>query len=195
MTDHTREHLVTVARELIRQRGYVGISMRTAAAAAGIPPEVAKRYYRNREELFAAAMRLPNHPTAAIPALLAPGVEGMGERLVRYTLDTLGDSGARSELLSLFRAGASAGAAFQGLQDYIATGLVDRIVSRLGVPDARMRSALITSYLVGLAITRYGIRLEPLASAKEDDVVRMFGPVIQDLLDPRKPVPGYHAQD
>lgn len=194
MTDNSREHLLRAARELIRQRGYVGISMKTAAAAAGVPPEVARRYYRNRDELFAAAMRLPNHPTTAIPALMAPGLEGMGERLVRYTLDTLGDEEARSELLSLFRAGASAGAAFQGIQDYFATGVVDRVVSKLGVPDARMRSALITSYLVGLAITRYGIRLEPLASAREDDVVRMFAPVIQDLLDPRRPVPGYHPR-
>lgn len=190
MTDSTREHLLTVARELIRQKGYLGISMRTAAAAAGVPPEVARRYYRNRDELFAAAMRLPSNPTSAIPALIAPGIEGMGERLVRYTLNTLGDPNAREEIFSLVRTGASAGHAFQGLQDFIAVGIVDRVVSVLGVPDARMRSALITSYLTGLAITRYGMRLEPLASAREDDVVRMVGPVIQDLLDPRKPVPG-----
>lgn len=190
MTDSTREHLLTVARELIRQKGYVGISMRTASAAAGIPPEVAKRYYRNRDELFAAAMRLPNNPASAIPALIAPGVEGLGERLVRYTLSTLGDPQARAEIFSLVRTGATAGQAFQGLQDFIGAGIVDRAVSVLGVPDARMRSALITSYLSGLAITRYGMRLEPLASAREDDVVRMVGPVIQDLLDPRKPVPG-----
>lgn len=190
MAEAPREQLLSVARELIRKRGYVGISMRTAAAAAGLPPEVARRYYRNRDELFAAAMHLPDNPAAAIPALLAPGIEGMGERLVRYTLDTLGDPDARAELLSLVRSGAAAGHALQGLQDYIETGLIDRIVSRLGVPDARMRSALITSYLVGLALTRYGLRLEPLASADKEDVVKMVGPVIQDLLDPRKPVPG-----
>lgn len=189
MTEAPREQLLAVARELIRQRGYVGISLRTAAAAAGLPPDVARRYYRNRDELFAAAMKLPDSPTSAIPALLAPGIEGMGERLVRYTLDTLGDAGAREELLSLVRSGAAAGHALQGLQDYLETGLIDRIVARLGVPDARMRSALITSYLVGLALTRYGLRLEPLASADKEDVVKMVGPVIQDLLDPRKPVP------
>jgi AcrR family transcriptional regulator len=190
VTDSTSEHLLNVARELIRQKGYVGISMRTAAAAAGIPPDVARRYYRNRDELFAAAMRLPNNPTAAIPALIGPGLEGLGERLVRYTLTTLGDPQARAEIFSLVRTGASAGMAFQGLQDFIGAGIVDRVVAVMGVPDARMRSALITSYLTGLAITRYGMRLEPLASAREDDVVRMVGPVIQDLLDPRKPVPG-----
>jgi AcrR family transcriptional regulator len=190
VTDSTREHLLAVARELIHQKGYVGISMRTASAAAGIPPEVARRYYRNRDELFAAAMRLPNNPAAAIPALIAPGIEGLGERLVQYTLTTLGDPQARAEIFSLVRTSASAGQTFQGLQDLIGAGIVDRVVAVLGVPDARMRSALITSYLTGLAITRYGMRLEPLASAREDDVVRMVGPVIQDLLDPRKPVPG-----
>lgn len=190
MTDSTREHLLAVARELIHQKGYVGISLRTAAAAAGIPPEVARRYYRNRDELLAAALNLPNNPGAAIPAMIAPGIEGLGERLVRYTLSTLADPRARAEIFSLAKAGANAGMAFQGLADYIGVGIVDRVVGMLGVPDARMRSALITSYLTGIAVTRYGMRLEPLASAREDDVVRMVGPVIQDLLDPRKPVPG-----
>jgi hypothetical protein len=83
-----------------------------------------------------------------------------------------------------------AGHAVGGLQDFLEEAVVDRMVGIMGVPDARMRSALITSYLLGVAITRYGVRLEPLASASEEEVVRMVAPVIQDLLDPRKPIPG-----
>ncbi|MCU0284438.1 MAG: TetR family transcriptional regulator [Candidatus Nanopelagicales bacterium] len=190
MSDDPREALVTVARDIIAKRGYVGLTMKTASAAAGVTPEVARRYYRNREALFAAALRLPTDPTAAIPALVAPGVEGLGERLVRYTLDVLKDPETRAELVSLARTGVNAGHAVAGLQDFLEQAVVDRIASMIGVPDARMRSALITSYLLGVATTRYGVRLEPLASASEDDVIRMVAPVIQDLLDPRKPLPG-----
>jgi hypothetical protein len=122
--------------------------------------------------------------------MVAPGLEGLGERLVRYTLDVLKDPETRSELVSLARTGVNAGHAVSGLQDFLEQAVVDRIATMIGVPDARMRSALITSYLLGVATTRYGVRLEPLASASEDEVIRMVAPVIQDLLDPRKPLPG-----
>jgi AcrR family transcriptional regulator len=179
-----------VAREIIAKRGYVGLSMRTASAAAGVTEDVARRYYRNRDSLFAAAMRLPVDPVSAIPALMAPGIEGMGERLVRFTLDTLRDPEAREDLMSLARTGVSAGHAVTGLQEFIEIGVVDRVAGMIGVPDARMRSALITSYLLGVATMRYGVRLEPLASASDEEVIRMVAPVIQDLLDPRRPIPG-----
>lgn len=179
-----------MAREIIHQRGYVGLSMRTAAAAAGVTPDVAMRYYRNRDALFAAALKLPVDPTSAIPTLVAPGIEGMGERLVRFTLDTLEDPRAREELISLARTGVNTGHALAGLQDFVEQAVVDRMAAVIGVPDARMRAALVSSYLVGIAFTRYGMRLEPLASASEEEVIRLVSPVIQDLLDPRNPLPG-----
>lgn len=190
MSDETSDRLLEVAREILTNRGYVGLSMRTAAAAAGVTPEVARRYYHNRDALLAAALKLPVDPSTALPTLLAPGIEGMGERLVRFTFDLLSDPHARDELMSLARTGVSAGHAAAGLQDFIEHSIVDRLAVIIGVPDARMRSALISSYLLGVAMNRYALRVEPLASASEEDVIRMVAPVIQDLLDPRKPLPG-----
>jgi AcrR family transcriptional regulator len=190
VSDDPRDALLAVAREIIAKRGYMGLTVRTASAAAGVTEDVALRYYRNREALFAAAMRLPVDPVSAIPALMAPGIEGMGERLVRFSLDTLRDPAARDDLISLARTGVSAGQAVTGLQEFIETGVVDRVAGMIGVPDARMRSALITSYLMGVATMHYGVRLEPLASASDEEVIRMVAPVIQDLLDPRRPIPG-----
>jgi AcrR family transcriptional regulator len=188
--DETREALLSVAREIIEKRGYLGLSMRTVSAAAGVTPDVARRYYQNRDALFAAAMKLPANPSSAIPTLVGPGIEGMGESLVRFMLDTLRDPEARAEIVSLARSGANAGHAMAGMQDFLERSVVDRIAVLIGVPDARMRAALISSYLIGIAMTRYGVRLEPLASASEEEVIRMVAPVVQDLLDPRKPIPG-----
>ena len=114
MPDETSDRLLEVAREILAKRGYVGLSMRTAAAAAGVTPDVARRYYRNRDALLAAALKLPVDPSTALPTLLAPGIEGMGERLVRFTIDVLGDPSAREELLSLARTGVAAGHAAAG---------------------------------------------------------------------------------
>jgi hypothetical protein len=56
------------------------------------------------------------------------------------------------------------------------------------VPDASLRAALIAAHLSGLIGVRFGARLEPLASASEDDIVAWYAPIIQDLLDPTKPL-------
>ncbi len=114
----------------------------------------------------------------------------MGERLTRVTLETLGDPETRSDLIALARAGASGGKAAAGLKTFVEQDIVDRLAGVIGVPDARLRANLITSYLLGIAINRYVVRLDPIASLSEDEVVRLVAPTVQDWLTPTKPLPG-----
>ncbi len=184
--------MLDAARAAFHARGYVNTSMKGVAAAAGVAPAVVRRYYDSKDRLFAAAMRLPFDPATAVPQLLAPGLAGMGERLVRATFEILGDEGSRADLAALFQAGASAGRAAQTIRDFLEASLLDRIAAAVGIPDARMRVAMISAHLVGLAVVRYAVRLEPLASAPEDVVIKLYAPLIQDLLDPSKSLPGRH---
>ena len=187
--DPVRDAAITAARNAFAAGGYARTTFKGLAAAAGVAPTVLRKYYDNKDAVFAAALKLPTDPGRAVPALLAPGIEGLGERLVRFTLDTLGDAQVREDLMSMARSGASAASLATSLQDYLDTAVVDRVVSAVGVPDARMRVALISSYLVGIAAGRYIMRIEPLASASEEHVVRLVAPTIQALLDPRSPLP------
>ncbi|MAT60951.1 MAG: TetR family transcriptional regulator [Micrococcales bacterium] len=187
-TDDVSDAVLDAARVAFNSRGYARTTMRGVATAAGVAPSVLRRYYENKEQMFAAAMRLPFDPSKAVPELLTPGLDGMGERLVRGTFEVLKDDEARQQVIDLFQAGASAGKAAQSLRDFLEDSVVDRIAGVVGIPDARMRASLISSHLIGLAATRYVIKLEPLASASEDEVVRMYAPMIQDLLDPTKPI-------
>lgn len=187
-TDDVRDAVLDAARAAFHARGYVRTSMKGVAAAAGVAPEVVNRYWNSKESLFAAAMRLPFDPASAVPELVAPGLDGMGERLTRATLDLLSDEQSRNDFIALFQAGASATKAAKGMQDFIERSFVDRLVRTLGVPDARLRVNLIVSYLIGVATTRYIVRLEPVASMPEDDLVKLVAPTIQSWLDPTKPL-------
>ena len=60
----------------------------------------------------------------------------------------------------------------------------------MGIPDARIRGALISSYLTGVIAYRYFLKIEPLSSLSQEQVVALVSPVVQDLLDPTKPLPG-----
>ncbi len=188
--DEVRASVVDAARALFRARGYVGTTFKGVAAAAGVAPEVVRRYYDNKETLFAAVLQLPVDPASAIPRLLAPGLDGMGERLVKFVLDTLGDPKSRDELIALFQSGAAAGRAAGPLAEFLQESVIDRIVRAVGVPDARLRVALISSYLVGIAATRFILKIEPIASMPEDELIQILAPTVQDWLTPTKPLPG-----
>lgn len=189
-SDPIRDAALAAARSVFATRGYARTTYKGIAAAAGIAPAVLRKYYDSKGAIFAAAVRLPTDPASAIPSLLAPGMDGLGERLVRFWLDTVGDQKVREDLMAMIRAGASAAQVTRSLQAYLEVNVIDRIVAAVGVPDARMRVALISSYLVGIAAGRYLMRIEPLASASEEQVVRLVAPTIQALLDPRVPLPG-----
>lgn len=197
--------VLQAARLAFASRGYAGTTVKSVAAAAGVAPGVVTSLYRNKERLFAAAMRLPFDPAQAVPELIAPGLDGMGDRLVRMVLTLMGDDQVRTDLGRLLASDTAAGvtataartamsadsSALEQLRfvsEYLSATVVDRVVAAVGVPDARMRVAVISSYLVGIAATRYLLRIEPLASASDDEVVALVGPAIQVLIDPtRKP--------
>jgi hypothetical protein len=52
----------------------------------------------------------------------------------------------------------------------------------MGEATAELRGSLVASALVGVAMTRYVVRLEPLASAPADVVVAAMAPTIQRFL-------------
>jgi AcrR family transcriptional regulator len=181
-SDDITKQVLEAARAAYARRGYVETTVKGVAAAAGVAPDVVRRYYANREALFAAAMRLPVDPATSIAQLLAPGIDGLGERMVRVTLRMLDDPETREQLAEMVRMGAGANKATASMREFLESAVVDRVVTFLGVPDARMRVTLATSYLLGIATSRYVLKLEPLASATEDEVVAMVAPAIQAAL-------------
>jgi hypothetical protein len=68
------------------------------------------------------------------------------------------------------------------LSEFMATSVLTPVVKQLGVRDAKLRVTYVASQVFGLALVRYILRLEPLASAKRDRVVTDIAPSIQRYL-------------
>ena len=193
------DRILDAARAIFGARGYANTTLKSVAAAAGVAPTVIASAYRNKEALFAAAMRLPFDPAQAFPALVAQGVDGLGERLVRMWLQLMDDPEVRRDLSAMANGGVSAVssassspgtglAQARGLVDYVQQVLVDPVAALLGVPDARTRAVLVASMLGGMVGVRYLLRLEPIASASTEEIVALYAPGIQRVLDPTIPL-------
>ncbi len=160
---------------------------RTMALAVGVAPGIMKSLIDNRDRVIAAALQAPFAPTRALPNLLSPALDGLGERIVRMTCLIAADERIYAGMRSAMSRSVPS-VPVDDLLGPIQEVIVEPLFNVLGVPDARMRGALITAHLSGLVATRYVVGLEPLASASDDQVAAWFGPIIQRLIDPTIPL-------
>lgn len=178
----SRAAILDAARAAFAERGYDAATVRDIARRAKVDPALVHHFHGTKEQLFAAAMELPVDPSVAIPALLAPGTHGIGERVVRFFLEVCEAGGERSPFLAMLRGAASHPRSAVLLRQFITAAVLGRIAARLEAADPELRTTLAASQLVGLAMVRYVVRVEPLASADHDTVVAAVAPTVQRYL-------------
>jgi AcrR family transcriptional regulator len=177
----TRAAVLAAARERFAAQGYAGTSVRGVASDAGVDPSLVHHYFGSKDDLFLAALEVKVDPREAMAPVIAGGVDGAGERLMRVFVSVWDDEEARLPLLGLVR-----GIVDPGGQQLVRDGFV-RIVlgpvgSALELDQAERRMAHVASQLVGLVVLRYVLAVEPLASMPAEQLVATYAPVIQGYL-------------
>ena len=185
----TRDKILAAARARFGEEGYDGATIRGIASAAGVDPAMVPHYFGSKEGVFLAAVEFPVDPAVFIPRLLEPGLDGLGERLVSFFLETW-DSPAGSPLLGLIRSVVGSERAAAVLRDFVSREVLGRLAEALELDRPQLRASLAASQLVGLAMLRYVVKLEPLASASPEDLAAWLGPTLQRYLtDPNVTAP------
>jgi AcrR family transcriptional regulator len=169
------------ARTRFASSGYEGTTIRAIARDAGVDPALVHHFFGTKDALFVATMELPIDPATTIPALLAEGVDGLSERLVRFYLG-LWESDAGPAMFTVLRSAVSQERAAELLRDFLGREVIGRLARELDRDAPQLRATLIGSQLVGLALVRYVIRVEPLASATVEQVVAAVAPTIARYL-------------
>ncbi len=168
-TGGTRERILEAARHDFSNAGYDGVTIRGIAAQAKVDPALVLHYFESKDGMFRAAVQFPVDPKEFIPKLLAPGLDGLGERLVKFFIETW-DSPTGSPLLGLIRSVVANEEAAAILREFVTREVLARIAKALELDHPELRAGLVASQLVGLAMLRYVVKVEPLASASRKDV-------------------------
>ena len=180
----TREAILAAAREAFGSAGFAGTTIRGVARTAGVDPALVHHFFGSKESLFAAAVELPVDPAVLIPGLLADGVDGLGERLVRTFLAVWDGTPGQGPMLALLRSAVAEETAAQTLR-MLLSSIVGALVAGTGSDSPKLRTSLVVSQMTGLAVARYVIRIEPLASAGPDVLGPVVGATVQRyLVDP-----------
>jgi AcrR family transcriptional regulator len=175
-----REAILDAARKQFAVQGFSGATMRGIAREAGVDAALVSYYFGSKAKLFVESLRLPVNPTDAIDALLAEGTDDLGARLLTRFLEVWDNPVSGEPVISVLRSAASQP---ELMRDFVERQIVPRLATAIGGPDAELRATAAATQVLGLAFSRYVLRVEPLASAKPEQIVELIGPTLQRYFD------------
>ncbi|UXX93898.1 TetR family transcriptional regulator [Streptomyces sp. AD2-2] len=179
----TRDRILTAAREEFSERGYEKTSVRGIAKAAGVDPALVHHYFGTKEQIFEASVEVAFAPAQNAPETVAEGpLDGVGERLTRFIFGIWENPATRTPLLAVVRSAVNNEAAAAVFRRLVVSQVLGRVAARLDLPDGDLRAELAAAQLVGTAMLRYVIKVEPLASVDVERIIARVAPVVQGHL-------------
>jgi AcrR family transcriptional regulator len=158
--------------------------MRAIAAEAGVDPSLIHHYFGTKDQLFAVSIDIPDRAAQAVRALKIEDPGQLGRRLAATFFMVWEEEEPRSSLLGILRSAMGGeDLAIRAFRQFLTSLLVDGVAPKLEGEKSRLRAQLMGSHLVGVAIARYVVKLEPLASTPVEDVVDLLAPRVQSYVD------------
>lgn len=175
--------MLDAARAEFAARGFDAVTLRRVAARAGVDPAMVTHHFGSKSGLFRAVLDVRLDPGTEIAAVLPGPVEELAARLLTRLL-VLWDSPAGAATIAAVRTALQDEESTLLLRDLLRSQVLAPLAAGLPGPEAerRWRVELVASQVAGLLLTRYVLRLEPLASAAHPAVVGALAPTLQRYL-------------
>jgi AcrR family transcriptional regulator len=178
----TRALIEDSARKLFAELGYERTSLRQVALQAGVDPGLVSHYFGKKRDLFLAVVELPFDPAVVIDMVISGDNDTAGLRLAMVVLDLLDDEIRRQPMMGMIRAATAEPEAARLVREFLTRNIIAPIARRLGSEDADYRAGLVMSQIAGIALARYIVGIEPLASHPRERVAADLGITLQRYL-------------
>lgn len=175
--------ILVAAREAFAETGWAGTTIRAVARSADVDPALVYHYFGSKEGLLDAATHPPQRWLEDVAKTWTTPVPELGAALLRLMLGAWADDEIGPVLRAVLQTAAHEPSTREKLRLVVETSLMG--VSHLGVdePDRLVRSGLISSQIMGLAMMRYVWQIEPVASMSEDELVAAVAPNLQHYIE------------
>jgi AcrR family transcriptional regulator len=179
----TRAAVLDAARSRFAEVGYARASLRSIATAAGVDPSLVVHYFGSKEGLFRAVIEWPFDPAVFLDQLTGAGPDGLGQRLAAGFLGMWESADTGPRLQAVFRAAVTDDAVAALIREFLTEVVADRLAAVIGRDGAEQRIELALGTLLGIAVVRHILRVEPLAGLAIDELVDRVAPAVQHQLD------------
>ncbi|WP_395728667.1 TetR family transcriptional regulator [Nakamurella sp.] len=173
---------MALARASFAEHGWAGTSLRAVARDAQVDPRLVSYYFRTKSALLEACLQPPPGYLERIAAVAGSPLPQRGAALVRVLLTAWNDPHMAAVLRSIILTAAHEPIARDRLAQVFRDSMIGAVARSLDDDERELRAGLVASQLVGLALTRYVWRLQPMADLPDDAVVTLIGPTIGNYL-------------
>ena len=178
-SEESRSAILDAARKRFGAEGFERTTIRAVAADAGIDPSMVMRYYGSKDGLFAAATDVE----LQLPDLTAVPQSGLGEALIRHWVELWEGDLAHESMIILLRSSITNEAAAKRLREVFIAQVLQAVSAMVEDPkEAATRAGLVSSQMLGLALTRYVLKLPPVVAIDREAIVAGVGPTSQRYL-------------
>ncbi|MGY4986433.1 TetR/AcrR family transcriptional regulator [Streptomyces sp. G7(2002)] len=177
--ERTRRRILTAARRKFAEVGYERATIRAIATEAEVDKSSVIQYFGSKQDLFREAVhwQIPHDElTTSDPGQTV-------ENRLRSMLDTWA-ADPDSPMAVLLRTSMTSDEAAELLRRHLTVQVTDHIAATIDAPDARLRAALFSAIMMGLAAQRHLLHLPDLAEADVEDIVRIATPLLRSLIAP-----------
>ena len=183
-----KDDIIKAAVHVFTQFPYDSAPIRTIASRAHVDPALIYHYFQTKERLFSDAMKFQLNPPdgAEIPINESPMERG--ERIIMMFMKRWGGTDESSPFLALMKSATQNQTAAAMLRGLFNVHLIGHLSKEFGPDSAGLRGGMGSSIVLGLAIVRYILQLEPLASMPIQDLARIASLSMAPYLDRDFPV-------
>jgi AcrR family transcriptional regulator len=179
----TRGDIIEAAAASFAKKGYDKASLRGIARQAGVDPALIHHFFAGKSDLFMATLSIRRDPSEIFEEVhVSPRP---GESLVRAFLEEWEpvEADGPSPFVTILQAVSASPDTARALREFMTERVWSRKQKDGSAPGPNLRQSMITSQLFGVAVSRYVLGLEPLASASLDEVAAWYGPILQATFD------------
>lgn len=178
-SEPARRAILGAARRRFAEDGYERTTIRAVASDAGVDPTMVMRYFGNKEGLFGAAVDID----LGLPDLSGVPLDAVAGLMTTHFVSRWEGERADEAILLLLRSAVTNPAAAERMRAVFGRQVV-AVVSQV-LPessDRELRAAMISTHLLGVALTRYILALPPMVDIDADSLIQLVTPVLDLLL-------------
>jgi AcrR family transcriptional regulator len=175
--DEVRKAVVAIMADALRARPYDHVTYTFVARLARVTTADVRRCFPTKAEMVLTALRrLPGRPAGRATLELS------GAEIVTRHLE-FWETGDNAVILrSLYTASADDRRLAAAIEAHTIATLIAPFAARVKTTDACPRARLAVAELLGLAVSRYVLHQEPLASADHETIAAWAGPALDYFL-------------
>jgi AcrR family transcriptional regulator len=177
----TRDQIAEAARRQFAELGYERATFRGIAGAAGVDAALVVHFYGSKEQLFREVMQLPPAVAESLVRVADGPREQIGHRLAELVIAALEDPATRPIVLGRIRSASSHPDAAALVRETVTRDL-SALTNAITDDQPETRAVLVGAHVVGIALARYVVEVEPLASLPVGEMIELLAPTFQRYL-------------